>query len=456
MELIQTILVTLLTLFVVVTFHEFGHFWVARRCGVRVLRFSIGFGKPLYTWRDRSGTEFVLAPVPLGGYVKMYGEGEPEAGAEALSPEERRQAFNHQPVGKRIAIVAAGPIANFLLAIAIFWAVFAGGVTGVIPLIEHVERGSIAEVAGLAPGQEIVAVDGQETPTRQALNLRLLNRIGESGEIRFSVRYPDSDLVYESSAMLDDWLVGEDAPDLVAGLGLELYLPKVQPVLDVVVEDSPAARAGLRVGDRLLSADGQAIEDWSAWVDLIRARPEQSILVSLERDGAVLQVALTPARLVDAEGKVYGQVGVSPALPEWPPEMLRTFHYSPLEALGAAGQRTAELTAFTFDSLRKMLVGLISPKNLSGPITIAKVAAASANSGLDAYLSFLALLSISLGVLNLLPIPVLDGGHILYGLIELVRGKPLSERFQALGYQVGLVIIVGVMVLAVYNDIARL
>lgn len=451
LSLLQTILITLATLGVLVTIHEFGHFWVARRCGVKVLRFSVGFGKPLWRWRDRTGTEFAVAAIPLGGYVKMLDEREGEVPDALLD-----QAFNRQPVGRRIAIVAAGPIANFLLAIAVYWVLFVGGVTGAAPVIGAVTPESPAASAGLRAGQEIVAVDGEATPTWQALHQQLLRRIGESGALQLAVKYPDSEIVHETRIELRDWLSGEEAPDVVAGLGLSLWQPSVPAVIGEVVADSPAAAAGLRANDRIVAADGQAMADWNAWVDYVRPRPGQTIRVEFERDGSRQTVELVPARKVDAEGNAYGQVGVGVNPPVWPEHLLREFHYSPATALVAALDRTWEMSAFTLDSIKKMLLGLISPKNLSGPITIAKVATASAKSGWEAYLGLLALLSISLGVLNLLPIPVLDGGHILFGLMEWATGRPLSEKVQAVGYQIGLLVIVGIMVLALYNDLMRL
>jgi regulator of sigma E protease len=449
MNMLQMILVTIVTIGVLVTFHEYGHYWAARRCGVKVLRFCVGFGKPIWSWRDRTGTEFAIAAIPLGGYVKMLDERESEVPPELLS-----QSFNRKPVGQRIAIVAAGPIANFLLAIALYWLIFVLGVGGVVPIVGSVEKNSLAEIAGLAPGQEIVAVDGEPTPTWQALHEHLVSRIGESGPLRFSVKYPDSEIIYDSTATLDEWLGDAEAPDLVGGLGITLWQPRGEPVIETVVADGPAARAGLLAGDRIVNADGVAMPDWQAWVEHVRARPEQSVQVLVERAGARHELTLVPARKLDEQGNAFGQVGLGSPV-SWPPEMLRQFHYGPIAALGEALERTWSMTVVSLESIKKLIFGEISPKNLSGPITIAKVATASAKSGLEPYLGFLAFFSISLGVLNLLPIPVLDGGHILFALPELFTGKPISERVQALCVQVGVFIIVGIMGLALYNDVVR-
>ena len=451
MDLAYTIAITLLTLGVLVAVHEFGHFWVARRCGVKVLRFSIGFGKSLYTWHDRHGTEFCVAAIPLGGYVKMLDEreGEVAAGEQAL-------AFNRKPVLQRIAVVAAGPIANFLLAIVAYWFLFMAGESGYAPIIGAVKAGSVADIAGLEAGQEIVAIDGEETPTWQALSFRLLDRIGDTGTVHFSVKYPDSGMIYESEGTLQQWLGADESPDLLAGLGITPYAPAVPPVVSEVVADSPAERAGLMAGDRVLSADGTLMAEWMEWVEYVRARPGQVISLAVERGDDALAMQITPEAATLADGETIGQVGIAVSMPELPEGMLREFERGPVASLGAAFVRTGDLVGFTLSSIKKMIQGLISPKNLSGPITIAKVASASAKSGLESYIGFLALLSVSLGVLNLLPIPVLDGGHLLYYTVELLAGRPVPEKVQMVGYQLGLFLILGVMALALYNDFARL
>jgi regulator of sigma E protease len=451
MDLLYTIVITLATLAVLVAIHEFGHFWVARRCGVHVLRFCIGFGKPLYSWRDRHGTEFSVAAIPLGGYVKMLDEREGEVPESQL-----HQAFNRKSAQQRIAVVAAGPLANFLLAIVAYWFLFMAGESGYVPIIEDVEPDSVAAVAGLEPGQEIIAVDGGETPTWQALSFRLLDRIGDTGTIRFAVQYPDSTMVYESEAGIDRWLSDQEQPDLFGGLGITLYTPEVPPVVGEVVGGSPAEEAGLQEGDKVLRADGQAMPLWMDWVEYVRARPQQAIGLEYERDGELRQTIIVPQSATDEKGTEIGRVGVAVAIPEMPPELVRRFSRGPIEALGAGITRTWELSVFTLKSIKKMIMGLISPKNLSGPITIAKVATASAKSGLESYISFLALLSVSLAVLNLLPIPVLDGGHLLFYTVELLAGRPVPEKIQTLGYQLGLFLVLSIMLLALYNDFTRL
>ncbi|PLW70391.1 RIP metalloprotease RseP [Pseudohalioglobus lutimaris] len=451
MDTLYTIAITLGTLAVLVAVHEYGHFWVARRCGVKVLRFSIGFGKPLAGWTDKLGTEYSVAAIPLGGYVKMLDEREGEVPQADLD-----KAFNRKPVLQRIAVVIAGPLANLILAVVAYWFLFMAGESGYTPVIGEVEQGSIADVAGLEAGQEILAVDGKDTPTRQALGFALLDRIGDTGSILFSVKYPGSDMVYESEAMVTRWLSEQEEPDLFGGLGLVMYRPAVPPVVDQVMADSPAERAGLQTGDRILTADGEPMTSWMDWVRHVRARPGQTVTLGFERDGQAQQGDIVPEAVSDEDGVEYGRVGVSVVPPAMPEEMLRKFNRGPIEAAGAAVVRTWELMGFTVNSIKKMVMGLISPKNLSGPITIAKVASASAKSGLESYIGFLALLSVSLGVLNLLPIPVLDGGHLLFYTIELLAGRPVPEKIQALGFQVGLFLVLGMMMLALYNDFTRL
>jgi len=447
---VQTILWFLVALTVLVAVHEFGHFYVARRCGVKVLRFSIGFGKILFRRYDRQGTEYAFAAIPLGGYVKMLDEREGN-----VPEEELHRTFNRKNVWQRIAIVAAGPIANFILAILLFWLLMFQGTTEAIPIVGEVEPDSIAAQAGLEPGQEILAVDGQATPTWQALHQQLLRRLGESGTISFRVKYPDSSLQYLSQAELNGWLRGVDEPDPVSGLGLTLDIPVSRPIIGQILPDSPAEQAGLAEGDRILSADGEPIRNWNDWVAYVRDRPEREISLIVEREGGEQSLQLTP-EAVEEGGERFGRVGVGLQHQSWPEDRIREYHYGVLGSFVAGVDRTWDTTGFVLLSIKKLVVGEISTKNLSGPITIAKVAGSSADSGWKSFLGFVALLSIFLGVFNLLPIPVLDGGHLLYYFIEVVKGSPVSERVQQVGYQMGILMVVGLMILAFYNDIMRL
>ena len=450
MNLIQTVLSFLVALMVLVSIHEFGHFYVARRCGVKVLRFSIGFGQVLWRRRDRQGTEYVLAALPLGGYVKMLDEREGE-----VLPEERHLAFNNKNVWQRIAIVAAGPLANIILAVLLFWVLFIPGHKDLIPVIGTIEPGSIAAEAGLESGQEVVAIDGKPTPTWQALNQVLLKRLGETGTIHFTVAYPDSEFRYESKAALNDWLKGTVAPDPVAGLGINLYFPKIPPLVGEVTAASPAAAAGILVGDRILRVDNLEIDDWQTWVEYVQQHPGKLLQVELERAGNKMYVNLTPETLVEND-RTIGRVGVGVEAFTLPDHLLRTYEYTLAGAFVAGVNKTWDTSGFVLLSIKKLILGEISTKNLSGPISIAKVAGSSAQSGLKTFVGFLALLSVFLAVFNLLPIPVLDGGHLFYYFLEVIKGKPVSERMQMLGYQMGLVMIVSLTLLALYNDITQL
>jgi regulator of sigma E protease len=450
MSALYMILGTLVALGVLVTFHEFGHFWVARRCGVKVLRFSVGFGTPLFRWHDRQGTEFVVAAIPLGGYVKMLDEREAEVPAEMLE-----QSFNRKPVGQRIAIVAAGPIANFLLALLFFWILAMLGSQQVRPVIGSVAPDSIAAQAGLVAGEEIVSVDGKAVTGWNQVNLQLVRRLGESGALLVGVREAGASTEQTRQLQLNDWLKGVEEPDPIGALGIQPWRPAIPPVLAELDPKGPAQAAGLKSGDRLLALDGQALDDWQQLVERVRKRPGERVVLSVESERQVRDVSVTLAARGEGENRT-GYLGAGVKGVEWPPEMLREISFGPLESVSEAAARTWSMSLLTLDSLKKMLLGELSVKNLSGPITIAKVAGASAQSGVGDFLNFLAYLSISLGVLNLLPIPVLDGGHLLFYLIEMARGRPLSERVQAWGVQIGISLVVGVMLLALVNDLSRL
>ena len=450
MSALYMIVGTLVALGVLVTFHEFGHFWVARRCGVKVLRCSVGFGTPLLRWHDRQGTEFVIAAIPLGGYVKMLDEREGD-----VPPEQLEQSFNRKSVQQRIAVVAAGPLANFILALLFFWVIAMLGGQQVRPVIGAVEPDSLAAEAGLQAGQEIVAVNDKPTSGWAAVNLQLVRRLGESGTLTVEVREPGSTLDSQRQIVLNDWLKGVAEPDPIGSLGIRPWRPTLAPVLAQLDPKGPAAAAGLQVGDHLRALDGQALDDWQQLVDRLRGMPNRAVVLLVEREGRRLDVPVTLAARGEEEARI-GYLGAGVQGVEWPPEMLREVRFGPLEAVGEGFRRTWTMSLLTLDSLKKMLFGELSVKNLSGPITIAKVAGASAESGLGDFLNFLAYLSISLGVLNLLPIPVLDGGHLLFYLIEWARGRPLSERVQGWGVQIGISLVVGVMLLALVNDLGRL
>lgn len=433
-------LALIVTLGVLVTFHEAGHFLMARLSGVRVLRFSVGFGKPIWSRFDRHGTEFAVAAIPLGGYVRMLDEREP-----GVVPGERRPgdvSYNDLSVWWRITIAAAGPLANFLLAILVYWALFVVGSVTPVPMLGVPPEGSPAAQAGLPAGNEIVSVDGTRTRSWQEVNMALAARLGDSGAVRIGTRTPGSEQVREVSLPVQSWHRGEDEPDLLGSLGL---IPALPPLVGEVLPDGPAAAAGLQRFDRILAVDGEPVQSWVDWVEVVQQAPGRPLAVEIERRGQRLALTLRPE--AQAGGSV-GYVGVAPPTNE--------IRYGPFEALPRGIAETWDKTVLTLGLLKKMVTGDVSMKNLSGPITIAKVAGDSARSGLRFYFGVLALLSISLGVLNLLPIPILDGGHILFCAAEAATGRPVSERAQAVGTQIGLFLVAGLMILALYNDIARL
>jgi len=452
MEFIQTVLSFILALGVLVTVHEFGHFWVARRCGVKVLRFSVGFGTPLLKWKDKHDTEFWIAAIPLGGYVKMLDSREGEVPAELAD-----QEFNQKPVSQRIAIFSAGPLINLAFAVFLYWAMFVNGVATMAPVIGKVESGTSIELAGFETGDEILKVDGLDTVDWEAVNFALVARIGDSGHIQMTVNPINTNMPVERQIAITDFLVdqGEIAP--MQNLGLTVFRPDIPPIIGELSEGGAAQRDGLKPGDLVVSVNEVGIGNWNDWVDVVKANPEISMQVIVEREGVQQLIALTPANYSSDNGSIIGRIGALPSPTPWPPEEYRrTLKYSVLGAWAPALEKAWSRITLTLFTIRKMFSGDISVDNLSGPITIAKIAGDTASYGLEPFLNFLAYLSISLGILNLLPIPILDGGHILFALAEIVRGKPLSERVQQAGLGLGLSLLAAFMLLAFYNDINRL
>jgi len=459
-EITISVLALLVTLGILVTVHEFGHFWVARRCGVKVLKFSIGFGKAVKTWVGKDGVEYVIAPIPLGGYVRMLGQEDTSvADAEAVPAEEQEKSFASKSVWQRMAISAAGPAANFLLAVVIFWIInIAFGTSGVAPVISSVTEGSVAERAGLVPGDEIIAIDGEPTLIWQQVALQLVGRMGESGSVTFSVRGPESVAARDVNVPILSFMADSTDPRPLKALGITQV--DIPAVIEKLVEGEAGEQAGLLAGDRIVRVAGKRIDGWTQWVEIIRASPELELEVEVERGNQLIELRLTPALSELPDGSRIGIIGAYVQQVDYdelvPREMRREVKYNVLSAIVPAITETYEKSVFVLVSIKKMIVGLISVKNINGPITIAQVAGETASYGLNVYLGFLALLSISLGVMNLMPIPILDGGHILYNLIEIVTRRPVPEKVQSFGLQIGLLLISGIMMLAVYNDVARL
>lgn len=443
MDLLFNLVAFLVALSILVGVHELGHYLVARASGVHVVRFAIGVGRPLVTVRNARGTEFSIGAFPIGGYVRMLDEREQSVPAELAA-----RSFNRLSVWWRIAIALGGPIANFLLAIAAYWLVFVAGTFEYVPVTGEPKPGTPAAVAGLEPGRQIVAVDEQAVQTWEQINLALAARLGESGEIVLQTTSLSGGDARTTALPISSWLRGIDEPDFFESLGL---MPGNRlPIMGDVNADSAAERAGLRRGDWVQAIDGQPVDTWQAWAEQVRASPGEALSLTVSRGGQPITLSLVPERIVpdDAAAESYGLAGVG--------LLVQRVQHGPLASISKGVERTIDTTVLTLSMLKKMVFGDVSLSNLSGPITIATVAGQSAEIGWHRFVGVLALLSVSLGVLNLLPIPMLDGGHVVFCLAEVVRGRALSERTQALGFQVGLVMVGGLMFLALYNDVARL
>lgn len=435
---------------VLITVHEFGHYWVARKLGVKVLRFSIGFGKPL--WRRVSGpdqTEYVIAAIPLGGYVKMLDEHE-----EDVPPEESHRAFNRQQLWKRTAIVSAGPVFNFLFAILAYWMVFIGGVEGTRPVVGEVAENSIAALSGLQQGDELTKVGDKQTQTWDIATLSLLDEAMKGGRTAVQVRREGALRIVQldltrGSALLEGTFILET-------LGITPWRPVLPAMIDRVVSGGAADASGLRGGDLILSADDHTISNWAEWVAYVQRHPGQRIVVGVERDGARIELYLTPEPSSNETKGTIGRIGAYVRLPDGLGESMRTeVRYGPLEALAESLRKSWSMSTLMIKMLGKMIVGEASVENLSGPISIAQYAGQSASIGLVPFIMFLAVISLSLGIINLLPVPLLDGGHLLYYLIEAIKGGPLSETAQALGQRLGIAFLIVLMGLAFYNDLSR-
>lgn len=447
MNLMITVVAFVVALGLLIVVHELGHYWVARWCGVKVLRFSVGFGQPVLLRRlgpDR--TEWAVTAIPLGGYVKMLDEREGE-----VLPHERSRAFNRQPVGKRFAIVAAGPVANFLLAIAVYWLLFVHGVPGLKPILGAPPADSPAAHAQVAAGDTIVAIDDQAVATWQDVRWALLERAVGRGTVTLEVRDAQARAAFRRLDLSSLTAADLDS-DFLSKVGLTRLPPP--PVVGEAAPGKPGAAAGLRAGDRIVAVDGKPVATWDDLVAAVTVRPGTPIMLEVERAGERLELRATPDSVQDA-GRTIGRIWVSPDRATLERQIVDV-RYGPLAALGQAALRTWEVSLLSLRMLGKMIVGDVSLKNLSGPITIADYAGQSAQMGWIAYAGFIALISISLGVLNLLPVPLLDGGHLMYYLIEVVKGSPVSERALEIGQRIGMFVLFTLMAFALYNDIHRL
>ncbi|MBK0063377.1 MULTISPECIES: RIP metalloprotease RseP [unclassified Acinetobacter] len=451
MNILFIIVAAILLLGPLIAIHEFGHYWVARKLGVKVLVYSIGFGPTLFKWiSKKSGIQYQLSALPLGGYVKMLDEREGNV-AEADLP----YAFNRQPPWKRIAIVAAGPVINLLFAIVLFWILFIPSQEQLNTRIGKILPNTPAAQVDLHAGDKVLSIDGKQTPTWEKLNFALVDRAGETGQIQMTV---DREGAQKSVALPIRDFLKDQSQSALDVLGFLPYRPAMPAVIHQLSEDGAAIRQGMKVGDQILSIDGIKMNDWFDVVDIVQKSPEKLLNMDVLRGGQVVHLHVMPQGKRDNMGNTTGMLGVqsNPGKVTIPAEYKQTIQYNPAQALVMAVDKTTQISGMILNSIVKMFRGLIGLENLSGPITIAKVAGQSAEMGWQTFISFMALMSVSLGILNLLPIPMLDGGHLVYYFIEAIRGKPVSEQIQMMGLKIGMVLLGSMMLLALFNDFMRL
>lgn len=433
---------------ILVAVHEWGHFYIARRCGVQVERFSIGFGKPLWRRTDRYGTEFVIAAIPLGGYVRML-----DGRVDDVPPELENKAFNNKSVGQRMAIIAAGPGVNFLFAILALFLMYLVGLQTVKPVVGSVEPQTIAAEAGLTAGDEIIQVGERSTPDWEAVNMELVSRVGNGSATVVVQRNGSQQQTYQLS--LANWNFDPDKESALNSLGITPFRPKPTLEIAFVGEDTPAQAAGLQADDKILALNEKSVDTWQALVALITDKPGETVAITVLRDGQEQVINATIARRDTPEGQT-GYLGVSPNSEPWPDGYVFTHQYNPMEAMGRAIDKTWRLMTLSVEMLGKLITGDMSVKNLSGPISIAQGAGVSAGIGLAYFLSFLALISVNLGIINLIPLPMLDGGHLMYFIIEWLTGKPVPEAAQEWGFRIGGALLFMIMGIAIINDITRI
>jgi regulator of sigma E protease len=451
MEMLHTLFFFVIAIGILISFHEFGHFWVARKTGVKVLRFSVGFGKVLWSrQKNPDDTEYVLSAIPLGGYVKMVDEREGE-----VKPEDLPFAFNRQPLWVRTAIVVAGPAFNIMLAIALFWGVLVLGETGLRPILGEVKQGTLAATAGFVEGEEIISVGDKPSKTwTEAMSMIIASAMDGEPIVKVKTK----NLADEQNERMLKFTESDvqDSEKLYDRLGFKPWSPKLQPIINEVLPNGAALAAGLKKDDLIISADGKAIADWMQWVDYVKKRPDITINLTIDRQGMRLTLPITPKSEQVGEG-TEGKIGASVLMPEGlMKSMTAEYSLSPLEAIPVAFKTTYDYSIMTLKMMGKMLVGKASVKNLSGPISIAQIAGQSASMGMVHFIKFMALVSVSLGILNLLPIPVLDGGHLLFFGVEAIKGSPVPEKAQLFFQQIGMALLLLLMATAMVVDVQRL
>lgn len=447
--MLNSIVGLIIALGILVTIHEYGHFWVARRCGVRVLRFSVGFGRPIWSWTDRHGTEFAIAWIPLGGYVKMLDEREGE-----VPSDQQHETFNSKSPAKKIAIALAGPLANVVFAFFAYGVMYVVGVQDLKPIVGAPQAQTLTENFDIQAGDRVLSVDGQEISTFTELGLALASRVGDTGSIELTLSRGGQRVMH--TVPIERWLASSASPNPIQDFGLTPLLPDFPAVIARVEDGGAAEAAGLQAGDKVLAVNGEQISGWEAWVAAVRQQAGKTLTLTVNRDGAEQQLSLTPGVRTLESGETIGYVGAAAQAPQWPEAQLVTTRYWPIQALTRGISDTLDMVTLSYQMLGKMVTGQVSLRQVGGPISMAQMAGASIGSGFEAFVSFLALISISLAIVNLLPVPVLDGGHVVMHSLEWLKGGPLSEKAQIIGAQIGLAFIATLMFLAFVNDIGRL
>ena len=441
----------IIALGILVAVHEFGHFWVARRCGVKVEKFSIGFGKSIWSKVGKDGTEYSVSVIPLGGYVKML-----DGRVDDVPESEQQFAFDKKSLWKRSAIVAAGPVFNFLFAIVAYWLVFLIGVPAVKPVVGEVTPYSIAADAGLEKGMELKSISGVKTADWESVNMGLISHIGDEN-LTMTVS-PADEVGIEQTITLDllNWNFDPEEQSAMSALGFVPFTPEISTTLVNISEGSAGERAGLLAGDTLVAIGGKPLTGWQQVVESIQQHPNKPLLLEVLRSGERLELTITPdSREIKGKGEV-GFAGIAPEVAEWPESYRFDLQFGPIESIGKAVEKTGQVIGLTISMLKKLIVGDVGLNNLSGPISIAKGAGTTADYGLVYFLGFLALISVNLGIINLVPLPMLDGGHLLFFAIEAVIRRPVPEKVQEMGYRIGGAIIFSLMAVAIFNDFARL
>ena len=451
MSLLYTLAAFVIALGILIVVHEYGHYLAARICNVKVLRFSVGFGRPLLVWRrGPDATEWILAAIPFGGYVKMLDEREGPVEAS-----DRARAFNRQGVWRRVFIVAAGPVFNLLFAVGVYAGLFLYGLPEPRPILAEPAAGTFAHAAGLRAGDTVRAVGGEPIETWQELRWRVIQGALQRESLTLEVSN-EREAIAQRKLDMTSFPAADFEGDALERIGLRLYRPPLDPVFSTIVAGSPAERAGLKVGDRVVEAGGKPIAYWEELVQAIRARPGAPLPLAVVRNGERIALEVVPDA-ASAGGVQIGRIGAAPRVPESHSErILVRVDYGLFGAIAKATAKTWDISLFSLKMLGRMLIGEVSWKHLSGPVTIADYAGQSAQMGWLSYVTFLALISVSLAVLNLLPIPLLDGGHLLYYAVEIIRGSPVSDRTMELGQRVGLALLLLMMAFAFYNDLNRL